>query len=311
MNNIELRELKLRVESLPVLENRLMTLEKTISAANEEMDILLKAFEKEKRDVEKIKRDSFSVMLIKFMGRYEERVEKEIGEELGAKLKYDKIVERCKQLQEDKGALIGRIEILKKEKREYQNELSQRAMQLKYDHGALGQQYFELEEKAGKVSKELIEIKEAETLGVRVINKIAAIREHLKSAENWATFDVFTRGGIISHMAKYEHLDTAASECHHLTALLEDFKKELRDVKGFSAPVHLGIDTGTRVFDFWFDNIFTDLSIRDKIRRDQEQIDLLDTEVKKALEELKNAKKLAGETLYKIEVTKEELIINL
>jgi hypothetical protein len=94
----------------------------------------------------------------------------------------------------------------------------------------------------------------------------------LDSADNWSTYDVWFKGGIISHAAKYDHLDKVSDLSGRLNAQLSDLRRELADVDRIAQIEMNTYSSGTRVMDFFFDNIFTDLSVRDRVRDDLESV---------------------------------------
>lgn len=234
--------------------------------------MLLCRYEKESLDVDRIQRDSLSATLLKLIGKYEGRVEKEMQEMLHAKTEYDAVSNRIKELMCERADLNSRIIDLNKLKAEFEDELNRRELLLKsgLDNEASAE-YRKLEAEQELLSRQLTETEEALRAARRVLCTTESAMQHLDKAESWATYDVWLSKGIISHMAKYEHLDNAQSDFDRLSSQLKDLQKELRDINLTNDSMPVGIDSTTRVIDFWFDNIFTDLNVREQIRGDLEQ----------------------------------------
>jgi hypothetical protein len=76
-------------------------------------------------------------------------------------------------------------------------------------------------------------------------------------------------------MAKYSHIDEAEQRFGVLSSQLRDLKSELADVDGMSVDGLSEISGVQRAVDFWFDNIFTDLSVRGQIKANAAEIDRL------------------------------------
>jgi hypothetical protein len=76
-------------------------------------------------------------------------------------------------------------------------------------------------------------------------------------------------------MAKYSHIDEAERRFGVLSSQLRDLKTELADVKGMSVDGLSEISGVQRAVDFWFDNIFTDLSVRGQIMDNAAELDRL------------------------------------
>lgn len=273
MNLSELRE---RIMTLPSLESKLTQCQKEIQKTEAELSRLIAQYERECGDVERIQKESFSSFLLKLLGKYEDKLEKEQREEIEAKLAYDRAAARLVSLKQEKDELAARVFDLRGEEQRYQSELTARrrelAERLTEPEGA---QYAELENEQKNILSQITEIKEAQRAAVRAKSTAQRAREALGSAENWATYDAFTRGGILSHMAKYEHIDNAEQLFHALSSQLRSLNTELRDVQNLTLPELTEISSGQRAVDFWFDNIFTDLSVRGQIRDNTEEVNRL------------------------------------
>ncbi|MCL2172482.1 MAG: hypothetical protein FWB84_02390 [Candidatus Bathyarchaeota archaeon] len=267
-------ELRDRVLMLPTLESSLLSLLNEIEKAQFEVSSLLGQYKQESRDVERIQKESFSSFLLKLTGKYADKLDKERREEIHAKLAYDRAVTHLNSLMHEKDELSGRIFDLQVEKQTYQTELTNRRQkitcQLLTEQKNI--QYVKLENERNDIISQITEIKEALSATVSVKCTAKTIIESLNSAESWATYDVFIRGGILSHMAKYSNIDNAEKNFHTLSLQIGNLKTELNDVHNLTAPELNEISSTQRTIDFWFDNIFTDLSVRSQIKENTEQV---------------------------------------
>ena len=109
------------------------------------------------------------------------------------------------------------------------------------------------------------EVREAVAAGEQAAGALERAQRVLGSAGDWATYDTFFGGGMFSDMMKYDRMDEAQQLLHHADLALRRLSAELADV-GMTGVVHgLAVDGLTRTFDVWFDNIFTDWSVRSRI----------------------------------------------
>ena len=109
------------------------------------------------------------------------------------------------------------------------------------------------------------EVREALVAAERAEGRLEAARRTLGSAGDWATYDTFLGGGLITDMVKYDRMDQAQRLLHEADQALRQLSVELADL-GMNAAVHgLAVDGLTRTFDVWFDNIFSDWSVRSRI----------------------------------------------
>lgn len=287
MDNSILIEIENELAMLPVLEHRMQKLNEKTYDAQDEVRSLLRKFESEALDVENIKKDSFSNTLLKLIGKYEGQINKETQEMLEAKMQYDRAAERVRALSEERNELAKQISELCGKKQLFYNELQKREEMIKSNiTGEKCAAYNEIKSNQEFLLKQLTEIDEATKAGNRVICTADSAISHLDSAESWATYDAWTSGGIISHLAKYEKIDDAQADFNRLNSQLRDFQNELLDVNVDTSFASLGIDSATRAIDFWFDNIFTDLNVRDKIRGDKESVRRLRDKVTNAINNL-------------------------
>lgn len=311
MEKQKLIDMRNSLTILPVLQQRLQKLEQRIAEAEKDMQTILRHYNAEVVDVEQMKKDSLSNTLLKLIKRYEGKLDKETQEMLAAKMEYDKASDRVSDLQSELYQLNLRIQSLLDNKQAYEAELKQREDIVKSSITSKAYLiYRKLQEERGKLGKQLVEIDEAKVVAYCVLGTAQSALEHLQSAEGWATYDIWARGGVISHMAKYNHIDNAQADFNRLSYQIKDLKKELSDIMIFETTYNVGIDATTRMFDFWFDNIFTDLNVRDKIRADKEEVSKLILKIKSTITKLEEVKIEALGKLDTVENNKKELLIN-
>ncbi|MCL1882369.1 MAG: hypothetical protein FWF81_01265 [Defluviitaleaceae bacterium] len=261
MTQTEWNEIRDKVLSLPALENRMNLLSKIVREAENAVFDLRRAYGKEAADVTRLEESTFTGFLLKILGKYENRLEKEQQEEIHAKLEYDKATIHWENLKNDHRELSGRINEIKREKIAYDLEIHRRRTELAACTSDDGQKYAEIEKEHESLVSEITQIAETLRITSRIISTANAAISSLESAEDWATLDVFTKGGILTHALKYSNVDDAEQHIHTLSSLLRELKGSTTlNLDGLSE-----ISSGQRAVDLWFDNIFTNLSIRGKI----------------------------------------------
>ena len=312
MGNGKLAEIRNNLYRLPGMEERMKKLLSRIAEAEKELNSLLVQYEAESLDVEHLQKDTFSATLLRLSGRYDGRLDKETRETVQAKLAYDKAVERVSELRKERDDLSRQITELRDSKRFYEAELKRREEEIRQNTtGEKSIRYQQLEEEQTRLYRQLVEIDEAIRAAEKAKQTAMRIMDHLESAENWATYDVWFKSGIISHMAKYNHLDDAEAEYNRLSSNLRDLEKELRDVRVTSVPELSGIDSTTRAIDFWFDNIFTDLNVRNRIRSDMDRASELTGILRQIIDRLKSNQAAVKRQIDSNEQQKNELLLSL
>jgi len=312
MDSSSLKEIRNNIAVLPVLRERAEKLRTRIKEAERSVGILLERYKKECLDVEQLKNNSFSAFLLKMVGKYEGRLEKEEQEIIAAKLEYDRACQEVKELKEELREIEDRIIALKDQERIYETEVKKREqMLLNRMNNEASEMYMKLEEEREFIQRQLVEMDEAIRAANRARSTARTVLEHLESAESWATYDVWFKGCIISHMAKYDHIDQAEADFNRLSSQLRDLKKELADINIHDSPGLTEIDSATRALDFWFDNIFTDLRVRDRIRDSIDQVEYVYENIINVVKTVEGRKKELQQRITEIEYMKNELILSL
>ena len=95
----------------------------------------------------------------------------------------------------------------------------------------------------------------------------------LGSAESWGTWDVLG-GGLLTDVMKYQRLDDAQRNMDILQSALRRYRAELADV----TALHIGEfrpEGFSMVLDVFFDNVFSDWMVLDRINSAASQIEAL------------------------------------
>ncbi|MDF2521418.1 MAG: hypothetical protein K0R84_2046 [Clostridia bacterium] len=310
MEEKELVEIRDGLATLPELNKRLKRLNERISDAEQEVSVRERMLAEESNDVDRLERESLSAALFRFIGKYEEKMDKETQEMLAAKLNYDKAAGTLKEFNSERDELTARIAKLERAREAYKQELFNREQRIQ--NSIIGEaiiQYRQLESEREELTKQLFEIQEAQSAVYKVRATADNVMQHLESAEGWATYDAWTRGGIFSHMAKYDHIDNAQEEFNRLAVQLKEMHKELLDVDMLEDIEITEISGTTRAFDFWFDNIFTDLNVRDQISANIDQLNKLYSKLDSIMGRLQNSKQETEKMLEENEYKKNDLLI--
>lgn len=237
---------------------------------------------KEQLDVDQLENFSAAKLFYQIMGKLDERLEKEQAELYAAALRYDSARQELHAVEADLAARREELSLLGNCEAEYNRLLEARARELRQDpQSPTARRLLALEERQAQLTARSKELQEAIQAGYDALSDISSIESALSSAEGWGTWDVFG-GGLISDMAKYSHLDDAQQQINGLQRSLSRFRTELADVD-IRTGVQVEVDSFLRFADYFFDNIFTDWAVLDRIRRTQSQIHEVDGSVRTIL----------------------------
>ncbi|MBO5198534.1 MAG: hypothetical protein J6B85_08470 [Lachnospiraceae bacterium] len=274
-------------EEISLAKRKAIRAEQAIEKQKEELEELCDEMYRQKRDVDALTKLSFGSLLKKISGSYDESYEKEYREYIEAKLKYDAKDVEIEELKRERDASNNRA-------RRGEAELDQLYEEL-VNYPEAGEAVQERQERLQEIEREIKELKEAVAAAERVIRLINQVKSAYASAKGWATYDTFFYGGLIGDLLKYDNIDQAESLSAELSAASKQLQRELKDVgMVYQAQVD-SIDTTTKAIDIWFDNIFTDLGVREKIEHNISEMDVSLGKMERLLAELKGRLKKAEE----------------
>ena len=307
----DLSEIRDSLGAIGPLENKISAFNERLKCAETEVAVLLKKYEDEEYDVRKMQTESISSFILKMIGKYEGRLEKEKQEEIQAKINYDRALADFDEIKKEKQELETRLSSLNNLSLKYESELKSRRMQIcQRLSESEGQKYRQYEKEIEDTLAQITEIEEALRAAEDVKLTAQSASESLRSAESWSTADIWLGGGIISHYYKYSHIDKAEDCFNHLISQIEILRTELEDVRELFDLDFTHISSTQRSIDFWFDNIFTDLSVRSKVRENMDRIRLLKEQINEIEERLNEKSAELNLHLAGIKRLQEDLLIS-
>ncbi|MGC5771220.1 hypothetical protein [Paenibacillus pabuli] len=245
----------------------------------------LEHLQKEQNDVERLNSMSLSAFFYHLIGKKEERLEKEELELMESKAEYDTACQMLKDIQEQ------RLQVQQEVEGQRQYEFWQSDYQVLWGkkENDLLEKDAELQQMAEDrehLSGELQELNEADREGEYLLLALERAEKALSSAGNWGIYDMMGGGMISTHM-KRSRMDDAQVAIIDAGKRLRRFQKELEDVKmAIHTELHLG---GLLSFaDYFFDNLFVDWMVQDKIRKAEMQVKDGLNIVRKTMQVLKN-----------------------
>jgi len=260
-------------DRLPILQRRASQLRKKLQDAESKIKDQETVLAGEQADVDRLAGKSLGNYILSLSRKMDARRQKEEAELVAARHRLDELKEEQRYLQQ---ALLEQQEQIMGAS-QAEHAWNQALVDLKSNLRAetahtLADRYRERESALTQINGQVGEIEQASTVARRAQATADAMLERLRSAEGWSSYDVWFKGGIVTHMAKYNHLDAASDLMSHLSAQLRDLRSELADIRMDLGDSLNTYTSGTRALDYFFDNIFTDLSVRDRVREDLDTV---------------------------------------
>jgi chromosome segregation ATPase len=227
----------------------------------------------EQRDVDRLEGLSLARVLASLRGSRDDALARERAEADAARYRAAEAEARLDALRREHDAVVVWQDQLASAPQVYAEIIEEKERHLAESTDPRGVRLLELAEERGQLGSELHEVGEAVAAATVAQDALSRVRDRLASASGWSTYDTFFGGGLLSSAVKHNRLDEAAAAAAYADQCLVVLRTELADVGGviLTAP-DLPVDGLTRFIDVWFDNIFTDLAVRDRIKQAQQNI---------------------------------------
>ena len=263
----------------------------------------------EQEDVKKLECRSLANYFYQLFGKLDEKLDEERKEASAAKVKLDAAERELAVVDHE----IQEIQTLLRElygcEEAYSATLEAKRDAVKSSNTPAACQILELEEKIAILESQKKEIREAITAGHSAIGTADNVLSELEDADDWNTWDMLGGGGIITHMAKHSHLDEAQEKVEQLQGKLRRFKTELADIN-IHADMQVSIDGFLRFADYFFDGLFADWAVGDKISESQSSVQKVKSQISSALSKLDGMDKDADAQIRSLKAKIEELLVN-
>ena len=280
-----------------VLEDLNKELEELNKSVKEKENILLK----ENKDVEELEKMSFKSIFHSIVGNKDDKLDKERYEASQASLEYQRVLLNY-NLKKDE---VERLETRIHKEESLLKELEELQLEANYHNPDLET----LKEKLEKMSLELKEVHEAIVAGEQALKSTKVLYEYLSKAEDWATYDMISDSFFVN-MMKRDNLDSAQKQLQVTQNAISAFERELKDVS--LGHIQCPEITETEyIFDFWFDNIFTDLSVRSKIQNSLTDVKTVLSHIESTLNELYASKQALDDEVSHIKIEFRNLLLTL
>lgn len=266
------------------------------------------ALAKENRDVEKILGVSFQSFVATLLRNRDEKIEKEEFEAIEAKRVYDELVYEYENMTDE----IQRLKEIVEKKH---------ACQLAYNEACLKKKHFisnqnpelwmhieKQEIHLVDIEGEIKELQEAIDASVHVIKRTEQTLSELQDAKNLGVWDM-VGGGLLVTMAKRDHMAKAQALINELNSSLKRFSKELKDVN-MTMSTQIDIGSYLNFADYFFDGLFVDIMVQDKINAALDNVRGLHQNVNHLQSHLKKQRMIKEEEKLNVIEKIDDMILN-
>lgn len=221
------------------------------------------ALREEEADVQKLENAKLSRFFLSLTGKLETRLEQERQEARQAAIRYDTAQKELLELDRQLAQYQKELGTLGDCHLRYQRLMGQKRERLKTESSEIAEKLQELERQALALRRQRKEVGEAITVGRQAKSTANGVLSKLEEALGYSTWDMMG-GGLLADLAKHDTLDEAQALATSLQSLLRRFKTELADVQ-ISSDLQVSIDGFLHFADYFFDSLFVDWAVRDRI----------------------------------------------
>ena len=280
----QLQQLQQQIARSNQLESMINELRGQKCALSEQVRALEAIKLEEQADVDRLEGRSLAAFFYNVVGKMDERLNKERREAYAARVKYDAAARELEGIESDLCRYESELAGLQGCAHRYETVLKEKAGAIKAAGGANGEEILRLEERGAFLESQKKELWEAISAGSAALSTTRQVLSSLDSAEGWGTWDLFG-GGLVADLAKHSHLDEAQSSIEHLQSQLRRFKTELADVT-IQADMQVNVDGFLRFADYFFDGLFVDWAVMDRISQSQDQVQSTKSQIESVLSRL-------------------------
>ena len=274
-----------------------------------EVDTRMTQWAKEERDVEKLEKLTWSSIMASLRGNKDEDLDREKREAYAARLRLQEAERQLAEIRSEIRIRQDRLSMSADCERKYQALLLEKAEEARKQNPVLAEKLTEIEARELGLTSRRKELREALVAGQQALVHIHAAMDDLHSAGNWGTWDILG-GGLIADAMKYSAMDEAQKNMELVQSDLRRYKAELADV-AHTAAFDLQPGGFLQFADFFWDNIFTDFAVRDKIYQSQDQMQELKIQVSRIQNGLEQELKETEQGLAALQDEKNALIRNV
>ncbi len=247
-------------------------------------------FADEQRDVEKLGSMSWLRIRVALSGERTTALEREKAERDAARYAAAEAEHRAQLAESDVRAIEAQLSALGDVEGELARALDAKGSWLREQPGAASSRLAEIAVRRGELAAQERENREAHEAGLAAHVALREALDVIRSAASWSTWDAFGGGGLLTDMVKYDRIEQAQRLVRRANDALAHLATELADV-GITGVRGVEVDNLTRTFDIWFDNIFSDMSVRSRIQEARGRLESALVAVERIGEQLSAAKR--------------------
>ena len=291
---------------------RLQRRQEAAARALAELDTLVRdratVLEAESRDVEQLESFSLRRIWAGLAGHRDADLDRESAEREAARYALAEAEVRRDTARREHDALVEQLRVLGDVDARYRAALEAKDAWIRSADVTRATRLAELAARRGTLLAQDRELAEAHAAGRQALEHLGHAADLLGSARSWSTWDTFGGGGLVTDLMKYDRIDQATAALRNADLALKAFSRELADVD-MSQVRGVEVTPMMRTFDVFFDNIFSDFSVRARVQEAAQRTATATESVRAALDEVSRRGHAVRQEIAALDRDREDLLL--
>ncbi len=191
-------------------------------------------------------------------------LEREQAEYYQAKMQFESQQNKFDSISSEIKAYEAQLFDFETIKVQYEGLIQEKVKLLKENNHPKLLDIFSKQDELVKIDAYKNEVQEALSAAEKVLSVIPKVIDDLKDAKGYATWDM-VGGGTMATYLKRQKMHKAKLGIIEINYALDKLRRELKDLKPDLFPAEIKFNTSWEFADYFFDNIFVDMEIRERI----------------------------------------------
>ncbi len=295
--NADLLIISQKLENRKQILRKLQEAKRVYITEQKKLEATKQQMEDEFKDVKDLETLTLKSIWYDLLNKKFSELEREQAEYYQAKIQFESQQNKVDNISLEIKSYEAQVFDLETIKIQYEGLIQEKVKLLKANNHPQLVDIFSKQEELVKIDAYKNEIQEAILAAENVLTIIPKAVKELKDAKDYATWDMIG-GGTMATYLKRQKMNRAKLGIVEINYTLDKLKRELKDLKPDLFPSEIKFNTSWEFADYFFDNIFVDMKIRERIVDAYNAILSLHKEIILLKEKLISEKK-SQQSLYK------------
>ncbi|WP_064196462.1 MULTISPECIES: hypothetical protein [Emticicia] len=262
--NADLLIISQKLENRKQILRKLQEAKRVYVTEQKKLEATKQQMEDEFKDVKDLETLTLKSIWYNLLNKKFSELEREQAEYYQAKIQFESQQNKVDNLSLEIKSYEAQVFDLETIKIQYEGLIQEKVKLLKANNHPQLVDVFSKQEELVKIDAYKNEIQEAILAAENVLTIIPKAVKELKGAKDYATWDMIG-GGTMATYLKRQKMNKAKLGIVEINYALDKLKRELKDLKPDLFPSEIKFNTSWEFADYFFDIIFVDMKIRERI----------------------------------------------